>query len=330
METDELLRPAAAGRRRDLLEFAVESRRDIAEDVVQLGLVRKDGEGLPDWTPGAHIDVFVDGGAFVRQYSLCGDPRDARRWTIAVLREPNGRGGSAAIHETCLEGTTLWAGPPVNHFPLRDAEHVVFVAGGIGITPFLPMIGALERAGRSWELHYAGRRPDSMAFAGELELWHGSRVHLYPKSEGGRLALGSILRQRPAGTAIYACGPARLLDEIENRCRAAGIKAHMERFAAPARNDTDLDGEPESAFEVHLARTGTTIVVEPGTSILDAAEAAGADVFGSCLEGICGTCETRVLEGTPDHRDSVLDGAPGDTMMICVSRCRGPRLVLDA
>lgn len=299
----------------------------VADDVVLLGLAAEDGRPLPAWTPGAHVDLHVDG--IVRQYSLCGDPRDTSRWNVAVLLEKNGRGGSAAVHRTCVDGASLHAGPPVNHFPLREASHVVFVAGGIGITPFLPMIGALERDGRSWELHYAGRRRESMAFAGELELWHGSRVSLYAKNEGTPLALGGVLRAVPAGTAVYACGPARLLDEVDNRCRAVGTKAHMERFAAPARPEPDSLREPDRPIEVHLKRTGVTIVVEPGRSILDAAEAAGADVFGSCLEGVCGTCETRVLEGTPDHRDCVLNGEPTNTMMICVSRCKGARLVLD-
>ncbi|MFH1795821.1 MAG: PDR/VanB family oxidoreductase [Pseudomonadota bacterium] len=330
MDADELIRPpAAAVRRTDLIQLVVDARRRVAEDVVLLSLVRTDGQPLPRWTPGAHIDVFVDGSAHVRQYSLCGDPRDDGRWDIAVLREPNGRGGSAAIHEKCFEGTTVWASPPVNHFPLREAGHVVLIAGGIGITPFLPMIGALERAGRSWELHYAGRKPDSMAFAAELDLWHGSRVRLYPKSVGRPLALANVLHRLPPGAAIYACGPTRLLQEVDNRCSAAGVKPHMERFAAPARPEPDVGDEPESPFEVHLARTGVTILVEPGQSILDAAEAAGADVFGSCLEGVCGTCETRVLEGAPDHRDCVLEGSPTDTMMICVSRCKGSRLILD-
>jgi ferredoxin-NADP reductase len=328
LQTDTLPRPpVSAGRRTDLYELKVEARRVVAEGVVLLSLARTDGERLPAWAAGAHIDVLVDGGAHVRQYSLCGDPRDATRWNIAVLREPDGRGGSAEIHDKCVEGTTLWAGPPVNHFPLGEAGHVVFVAGGIGITPFIPMIGALERTGRSWELHYAGRTPSSMAFACELGLWHGSRVNTYPKSEGRPLVLASVLRSLPEGAAVHACGPARLLDEVDDRCRAAGIEAHMERFAAPARPvDENM---PESAFEVHLARTGVTVTVEPGQSILEVAEAAGADVFGSCLEGVCGTCETRVLEGMPDHRDCVLDGAPTGTMMICVSRAACARLTLD-
>lgn len=331
METGELLRPRpAAAPGKSLIAMTVERRRMVADDVVLLGLAAKDGRPLPAWAPGAHVDLYLDGGGIVRQYSLCGDPRDTSRWNVAVLLEKNGRGGSAIVHRTCLEGESLQAGLPVNRFPLREAPHVVFVAGGIGITPFLPMIGALERDGRSWELHYAGRRLTSMAFAGALELWHGSRVSLYAKSEGTPLALGSVLRNLPAGTAVYACGPARLLDEVDNRCRAAGIKAHMERFAAPARPEPVGVGQPDHAFEVHLKRSGVTIVVEPGQSVLAAAEAAGADVFGSCLEGVCGTCETRVLEGIPDHRDCVLDGAPTNTMMICVSRCKGARLVLDA
>ena len=309
------------------IALRVTARRQVAADVALIELGAADGRDLPAWQPGAHIDLIIDSGAFVRPYSLCGDPRDTKRWTIAVLREPKGRGGSIAVHDRCFQGAEVAARVPHNNFPLARADHSVFVAGGIGITPFLPMIGAIERAGGSWELHYAGRARATMAFADELTLWHGSRVHCYPAADGQRLSLRPILREVRGGAEVYACGPARLLNEVETICREGRITPHLERFAAPRQ--TAQQSRVDTPFEVCLARSGVTLNIEPGQSILSAAEMVGADVFGSCLEGVCGTCETRVLEGVPEHRDHVLAGLPRDRMMICVSRAAGGRLVLD-
>jgi ferredoxin-NADP reductase len=324
-----LERPLAgnAGRAAGMVDLRVASRRMVATDVALLELVAAGGRPLPDWTPGAHIDIAVGTAGMLRQYSLCGDPRDTSRYWIAVLREADGRGGSVAIHDTCIEGALVSTRPPRNNFALADAPHVVFIAGGIGITPFLPMIGAVERAGRSWELHYAGRSLASMAFAEELPRWHGGRTILYPSAEGRRLDIGVLFDGLLQTDAVYACGPSRLLADVEARCAERGMKPRLERFTAP-------DGPPrdpleDEAFEVELARTGVTLTIAAGQSILDAAEKAGADVVGSCLEGVCGTCETRVLAGIPEHRDYVLDGADTGTMMICVSRAACPKLVLD-
>lgn len=329
-EVSTLDRPGDGKTRRaaEALLLRVASRRMVAEDVVLLELVAADGQPLPAWTPGAHIDIAIGAAETYRQYSLCGDPRDPSRYWIAVLRETDGRGGSAAIHATCVPGAALSSRPPRNNFALADAPHVVFVAGGIGITPFLPMIAALERAGRSWELHYAGRSRASMAFAEELARWHGGRIVLYPAAEGPRLNLDVLFDSVLPSDAVYACGPSRLLAEVEALGAERGMRPRLERFAAP--DDPARDWREDTAFEVELARTGITLTIAPGQSILAAAEEAGADVFGSCREGVCGTCETRVLSGTPEHRDYVLDGADTGTMMICVSRAACARLVLDA
>ena len=303
-------------------DVVVVARRDEAAGVVGLEFALPSGGALPAWTPGAHIDVELPGG-LTRQYSLCGNPADSRRWRIGVLREADGRGGSRWIADEAAEGTTLRIRGPRNNFPLQPAGRYVFVAGGIGITPLLPMIRAVDAAGTDWVLHYGGRTRASMAFLGELSRFTG-RVHLYPQDEVGVLDLDAIVDD-PADL-VYCCGPTGLIDALEARCPAGALR--VERFTAAA---VVTDGA-DAAFEVVCERSGVTVTVPPGASVLAAVEDAGIGVLSSCTEGICGTCETTVLEGEPDHRDSLLtedEQAAGDTMLICVSRCRGARLVLD-
>jgi len=308
-------------------ELVVHSRARAAEGVVVLDLRDPSGAALPAWAPGAHIDLVLPGD-LVRQYSLCGDPADRLTWRIAVLREPAGRGGSALAHEL-LPGATVEVRGPRNHFPLQPAARYLFVAGGIGITPILPMIAAADAAGAEWRLLYGGRTAASMAFARELRAAHGDRVDLRPQDEHGLLDLESLLARGTPDTFVYCCGPAPLLDAVEKHCagRPPGT-LHVERFTP---KDT---GEPvrTASFEVELAVTGLTCTVPPERSILEVLEAAGVQVLTSCREGTCGTCETDVLAGTVDHRDSLLtpeEQAAGDTMLICVSRAACPKLVLD-
>ncbi|WP_245656191.1 PDR/VanB family oxidoreductase [Microtetraspora fusca] len=308
-------------------DLVVVARRDRAEGVVGVEFALPSGGALPAWTPGAHIDVVIPGGP-TRQYSLCGDPADSARWRIAVLREADGRGGSRWIADELAEGATLRVRGPRNNFALRPSGRYLFVAGGIGITPLLPMIKEADTAGADWVLHYGGRARASMAFLDELSRY-GDRVRIHPQDEVGPLDLDALLGAPAADTLVYCCGPAGLIEAVELRCRAWPAGAlHVERFAAaPVEN-----GAADTAFDVVCARSGLTVAVPADTSILDAVERAGVDVLSSCTEGICGTCETAVLEGEPDHRDSLLtdeEKAVGDTMMICVSRCRGARLVLD-
>ncbi|MEU0588803.1 PDR/VanB family oxidoreductase [Streptomyces sp. NPDC006132] len=281
------------------------------------------GEPLPAWEPGAHVDVLL-GPGLERQYSLCGDPADRTAWRIAVLREPDGRGGSAHVHERVAEGDTIRVRGPRNNFRLEPAPRYRFVAGGIGITPILPMLAAAEAAGAEWTLLYGGRTRDSMAFGEELARY-GDRVTIAPQDETGLLDLPSVLDDVPEDTLVYCCGPGPLLDAVEARCPSGVLR--VERFR-PKEQETG--GATE--FEVELARSGRTLTVTPDVSVLDAVRAAGVEVLYSCTEGTCGTCETDVLDGEPDHRDSVLtdeERAAGETMLICVSRCRGKRLVLD-
>ncbi|MFB4315979.1 PDR/VanB family oxidoreductase [Actinomadura sp. 21ATH] len=309
-------------------KLVVHARERVADGVVALDLRDPDGAALPEWAPGAHIDLVV-GDGLVRQYSLCGDPADRTSWRIAVLREPAGRGGSAAVHDGLPAGVTVLARGPRNHFPLLPAPRYLFVAGGIGITPILPMLRAADAAGADWRLAYGGRTAASMAFGAELAAAHGGRVELRPQDRHGPLDLAGLLRRTAPGTLVYCCGPAPLLDAVERLCadRPAGT-LHVERFVP---RDAGDPARAES-FEVELAVSGRTLTVPPDRSILEVAEEAGVPILSSCREGTCGTCETAVLDGTVDHRDSLLtpeERAANDTMFVCVSRAACPKLLLD-
>ncbi|MEW2303523.1 PDR/VanB family oxidoreductase [Streptomyces sp. NPDC006655] len=305
-------------------ELVVSARESAADGVVALTLRHPAGEDLPGWEPGAHLDVVL-GPDLERQFSLCGDPGDRTGWRIAVLREPDGRGGSAFVHEQVGVGDKVRVRGPRNHFRLEPAPRYRFVAGGIGITPILPMLAAAEAAGAEWTLLYGGRTRKSMAFTVELARYGDTRVTVAPQDETGLLDLCAVLDDVPEGTLVYCCGPGPLLDAVEERCPAGVLR--VERF-----RPKEQEAAEEREFEVVLAQSGRTVTVVPGVSVLDTVRAAGVEVLFSCTEGTCGTCETDVLEGTPDHRDSVLteqERAAGETMLICVSRCRGERLVLD-
>ncbi|RZB14594.1 oxidoreductase [Streptomyces sp. F001] len=304
-------------------ELVVDRREPVADGVLALTLRHPLGEELPVWEPGAHIDVVL-GPDLERQYSLCGDPAERHAWRIAVLREIDGRGGSAYVHAELSRGEKVRVRGPRNHFALEPAPRYRFVAGGIGITPILPMLAAAEAAGAEWTLLYGGRTRNSMAFTEELGRY-GDRVTIAPQDETGLLDLAPVLDGLPDGTLVYCCGPEPLLDAVEAGCSGGVLR--VERFRA-REQETGPDGE----FEVVLERTGRTLTVPRGVSVLDTVRASGIEVLYSCTEGTCGTCETDVLDGTPDHRDSVLtdeERTAGETMMICVSRCRGARLVLD-
>ena len=300
----------------------------VAEGVVLLEFRDPADAPLAPWEPGAHLDLHT-GAAGVRQYSLCGEPSDRYRYRIAVLLEPAGRGGSRWVHETVRVGDLVTVAAVRNNFRLAEAPEFLLVAGGVGITPILPMIDSLAARGRPWQLLYGGRTRTSMAFADDLANRYGAKVALRPQDSSGLLDVEGFLSGAPPGTAVYACGPEPLLRAAEDACATRPeLSLHLERFRSSERHD----GDPSGAFEVELARSGEVIGVGPDESILDALERRGHSLPNSCREGVCGTCETRVLSGEIEHRDDVLDEAErkaGDVMMICVSRCRGERLVLD-
>lgn len=308
------------------MQLRVVAIDERARGVRVLRLASSEGTELPPWEPGAHLEVTLPGD-FRRHYSLCGPRTAAHEWTIGVLREEHGRGGSAYLHDEVAVGHELTVTGVRNLFPLVPAKEYVFIAGGIGITPLLPMIEAAEAAGADWHLYYSGRQRATMAFLDRLQAY-GQRVTVTPKDECGRIDVPAILAAAPPGALVYACGPASLLTTLEEEATAAGLRLHVERFAAAPSSDPVHN----SAFEVELAQTGVTLEVPADRSIIDVVEEAGVCVPNSCLEGVCGTCETKVLGGIPEHRDSLLsdeERETGDTMMICVGRSRSPRLILD-
>lgn len=307
----------------------VTRRTRLTDEIVELELRDPDGSDLPPWDPGSHIDIVLSGD-LVRQYSLCGNPADRGCWKIAVLREADGRGGSRRIHHELREGARVVVRGPRNLFPLHESRDYVFIAGGIGITPILPMISAAAKSGASWSLHYGGRSLRSMAFTARARGLGGDGVRLYPQDEVGLIDLAAALGDPRSGTLVYCCGPEPLLAAVEQRCRSSwpAEALRIERFS-PRQ---DLGHEIDEAFEVELVQSGITLTVGPGESIMTAVEDAGVPILSSCLEGTCGTCEVPVLEGVPDHRDSVLSEREREahkTMMICVSRASSSRLVLD-
>ena len=306
------------------LTLTLEEKTALAEDVVELKF--KARSTLPPWQAGSHIDLLL-GPELARQYSLCSDPQDRRYLRVAVLREPVSRGGSVFVHDELTEGQQIQIRGPRNHFPLVESPRYQFIAGGIGITPILCMIREVERAGADWHLLYGGRRRDSMAYLDELEQY-GDKVRIQPQDEEGILDLDSVLGTVRSDTAVYCCGPEVLLDAVEAKCASWPAGAlHVERFAPKKAGEDVVDTE----FEVEFARSGVTAMVPAGVSILDVATENGLFVLRSCSEGVCGTCETVVMDGEPDHRDSLLtkDDREQGCFMPCVSRACSDKLVLD-
>ncbi|MBL1098387.1 oxidoreductase [Streptomyces sp. 205] len=309
-------------------DVIVRSRRAESDGVLSLEFGLASGEPLPAWAPGAHIDVVLPNG-LVRQYSLCGPVDDRTTWRIGVLREPRSRGGSEWIHDHAHEGAELRIRGPRNNFPLHSVPRYVFIAGGIGISPLLPMIAEADAEGADWALYYSGRSRGSMAFLDELKAY-GDRVTVQPSDEPGTLDLAAILGEPTPSTLVYCCGSVGLIEAVESGCAAwPSGSLHVERFADAVPAAATGADQP---IEVECRRSGITLTVPADVSILKAVEDAGLWVLSSCQEGICGSCETEVLEGEVDNRDSLLtaeERAANDTMMICVSRVKGSRLVLD-
>ncbi|WP_062133370.1 PDR/VanB family oxidoreductase [Demequina aestuarii] len=301
--------------------------RAVTGDVVVLDLAGADGAPLPTWTAGSHIDVLMPEGV-VRQYSLCGDPDDDR-WRIAVLREADGRGGSRWLADHALVGTALQVVGPRNHFAFEtDGGPVLLLAAGIGVTPLWSMAAEAARDGIDYRLRYSGSSRASMALVRELTAAHGDRCSLHVSDEGTRLDLDAAFAEATTGTVAYACGPRRYLEAVEAAAGAHDVPLRVEHFTPVEVDEPVL----HDTFEVELAMTGITVEVPPDQSILAAVEEHGVLVLSSCTEGTCGTCETPVLAGEVDHRDSILTPAErerNDVMYVCVSRAACPRLTLD-
>lgn len=306
-----------------VLELEIVALRRESDCVLSVELADPERRLLPAWEPGAHIDLGLPD--HVRQYSLVGDPAQRHCYRIAVLREPASSGGSAYVHETLRPGELVEVGGPRNNFPLVEADRYLFIAGGIGITPLLPMIDRLREEGRDWRLLYGGRSRRSMAFLSELAA-HGEKVELRPFDEFGHLDLDAALGEPTDGTAVYCCGPEGLIAAVEQRCAAWPAGAlHVERFSARPRDDED----DLQAFELVLGRSDRRLAVPADRSALDVLDAAGVILPNACRDGVCGSCETRVLAGLPLHRDSLTEPDRTDVFLPCVSRARTAELVLD-
>ena len=316
-----------------LLPVRVARRRMEADGICSFELVADDGGALPAFSAGAHIDVHLPGGP-VRQYSLCNSPAERHRYLIAVQREAASRGGSSAMHERVAEGDRLQIGAPRNHFALADnASSHRLLAAGIGITPLLAMAEQLAAQGADFELLWSLRSPASTAFAERLagSPWRERLRQHHSDTAAGRIDFRQALGAPAPGRHLYVCGPAGFIDDALAAARALGwpeSQLHSERFAAAPAADAGGD----RAFEVQLAKSQRVVVVPAGTTIVRALAAAGITVPTSCEQGVCGTCLTPVLEGTPDHRDQYLtpeEQAEGQLMLPCCSRACSERLVLD-
>lgn len=315
------------------LQVRVERKRNEALDICTFELVSADGQALPAFSAGSHIDVELPGG-ITRQYSLCNEAGETHRYLIGVLKDPNSRGGSRAIHEQVKEGDRLTISAPRNHFALAHAaNHSILFAGGIGITPILCMAERLAVVGESFEMHYCTRTRDRSAFFDRIQASSFAANVQFHFDDGGveqKLNAGTLLATPAAGVHLYVCGPKGFMDAVLSTARANGWpedQLHFEFFSAePVKSESDR------GFEVKLASSGRVVIVSKDQTVVQALEDAGVSVLTSCEQGVCGTCLTRVLEGEPDHRDMYLsleEHARNDQFLPCCSRAKSARLVLD-
>lgn len=306
--------------------FRLSQKRALTDRIAEFCLASDAGE-IPDWPAGAHVDVVL-GDLGHRSYSLIRFPREAKdALKIAVQSEPDGQGGSRAMHALDSQAS-LEISAPKNSFALvDDPAPVALIAGGIGVTPLISMATDLAEAGRRFVFHYAGRSRDQMAYVEALEQCFGPQLTCYYDDAGGCDL--TALAQSLTGHHVYICGPKGMIEATRQAAEGAGIPAshiHIELFATPQAEAED------AAFDVEIASTGDVVTVPPGQSIIDVLEAAGYDLIYDCQRGDCGICQVDVLEGTPDHRDVVLSAAEkasNSVMQICVSRAKSPRLKLD-
>lgn len=323
------LQPEAANT--PLMRLRVQAIRFQAEGIHSFELGDPDGARLPQVTAGAHVDVHLPGG-LVRSYSLAGDPADRTTWTLGVLREVNGRGGSRAMHESVRVGELLTVGAPRNAFAMTPgAAHTVLLAGGIGITPIKAMAHTLTAQGASFELHYCARSTRNTAFTDALRaLVPRDSLHFHFDNgvPGQGLNITKLLQQQPDGAHLYYCGPGGFMKACaEASAHWASGSVHSEHFKPP---EPAPKSAPDASFAVRLARSGITVPVLPDQTIVRAIELAGHRVPTSCLSGLCGSCKVNYLEGDVEHNDYILtDEEKTHCLTVCVSRARSPVLVLD-
>ncbi len=334
LEAEDSVADAAAG----TLEVRVRQVRYEGRGINSYELTDPAGEALPPFEAGAHIDVHLKHGV-IRQYSLSNPPGERRRYVIAVLKDEAGRGGSRAVHDELRAGAVVTIGRPRNHFALApDAQRVMLVAGGIGVTPIKAMAHELEARGVAFEMHYCARNAEAAAFGPELDALRRAgklRYHFDEGREDLRLDVRQLLAAPAPGTHVYYCGPAGFMAACADAAAhwPAGT-VHFEHFRAPERpqraGDSEGSGAAAGDCEVTLARSGRVVLLKAGTSLADALNAAGVAVPTSCCAGLCATCKVRYLEGEVEHNDFILDDAERrDHLTACVSRPAGSRLVLD-
>lgn len=310
------------------IDAVVVSRAAAASDIAVFELASADDVALPDYAAGAHIDVLLDDGRMIRQYSLC-DPPGSGRYRLAVLNDPNSRGGSRAMHELRV-GDKVEISAPRNRFPLATADRHLLFAGGIGITPLLAMSKTLDAEGGDYALHYCARSRAAAAFASELA--ENPRITLhFDDADSGLLDVDGVLGLPSPDTAVYVCGPGGFMDHVLSRAEAMGWPSaalHKERFTSSV---TDTDAGKPGAFTVRVASTGAEYQVSENETVLDVLLENGIDAPSSCQQGICGECIVRVLGGKPDHRDDVLteDEKEEGYFTTCSSRAHSPVLELD-
>jgi vanillate O-demethylase ferredoxin subunit len=317
-----------------LFPVRIDQIRYEAADILSFLLRRCDGRDFEPVDPGAHIDVHL-GNDLMRSYSLSNGLGDDGAYRITVARDANSKGGSVFMHERIRVGQTIEISEPRNNFALaQDADLSVFIAGGIGVTPFLPMMRRLNESGKRWRLHYSARTPERAALLQEIAqlavAGGGEFLQNFDEVPGGTmLDLPALLSAVSPGTHVYCCGPTGMLDAFRKAAATAALPddhVHFEYFSS------NIEGATEGGFTVVMAQSGREVVIAPGQTILHALNDAGANIAYSCEEGVCGACETRVIEGVPDHRDVILtdsERAAGKTMMVCCSGSKSPRLVLD-
>lgn len=311
----------------DYLKLKIINRKKIARNILEFEFSASNNIPLPGWEPGSHIELSLPSG-IKRQYSLISGNIDKNNWRIAVLIEADGKGGSLEIQNTFFPGAEFTSSLPRNHFPFKFETSILFIAGGIGITPLLKMIELSNLQSLAWELIYLGRDFEGMAYPQELLDSFPDRVNIHCSSKNGRLDLKKIIEEMSQETQVYACGPESLISILEESMTQNPYNLHSERFH-PRTIQLSM---PDTQFTVYCQKSDIELVVPADESIIMAADFAGIDIPGDCMEGTCGACETRVFEGEVDHRDSVLSAqarAEGDTMMICISRAKGKRLVID-
>jgi ferredoxin-NADP reductase len=301
---------------------------DGARDIVLYEFRPTDGGAVSHFSAGAHVDLHLPNG-MLRQYSLANDPRETHRYLLGIKNDPASRGGSRYIHEQLRPGMVLQVGQPRNNFPLDEsAAHSVFIAGGIGITPIRCMLHRAEALGLSWELHYAVRDREDLAFAEEIASDPRVHTHVDAEHDGTPLNMRSIADGLREDAHAYCCGPGPMIEAFERSFDALPPgRRHVEHFSAPK-----VAPEPGGAFRIVLVRSARTLDVGADQTILEVVREAGIDAEASCEQGICGSCEVRVISGEPDHRDILLspeERAGAKCMMICCSRSKSAELVLD-